>query len=57
MHGFVDHGDDNNGLYLFNVKGKSIQIVLQFVFIGLDGFSFPFAYMLLLAILISYFRI
>ena len=49
MTGFVDLGCDNSGLTTVTDKAKPMEVantVLQFIFLGLNGFRFPFSYML-----------
>ena len=47
--GFVDFGEDNQGTHELYKDGKPAEIatsVLQFIFLSVTGFRFPFSYML-----------
>ena len=48
MLGFVDFGEENSGTHTMFHQGKPLEVatsVLQFIFLSLNGFRFPFTYM------------
>ena len=49
MFGFVDFGEGSDGIHKQQKSSNALQLattVLQWVFLGLNGFRFPFCYML-----------
>ena len=49
MFGYVDFGEENSGIANQNKSAEGIELAttaLQFVFLALNGFRFPFAYIL-----------
>ena len=48
MSGFVDLGEENSGTHTMFHQGKPLEVatsVLQFIFLSMNGFRFPFTYM------------